>query len=44
MDFDALQAKRESCRAYSGRPVSWERLTRLVDVSRRLPSGCSIQP
>ncbi len=44
MDFDALQAKRESCRAYSDRPVSWERLTRLVDVSRRLPSGCSIQP
>ncbi|MDY3617456.1 nitroreductase family protein [Agathobaculum sp.] len=44
MDFQALQAARESCRVYSSKPVSRETLTHLVDVARLSPSGCNAQP
>ncbi len=33
MDFEALQAARESCRVYSDRPVPREALAHLVDVA-----------
>lgn len=44
MDFEALQAARESCRVYSGKPVPRETLAHLVDVARLSPSGCNAQP
>ena len=44
MDFEALQAARESCRVYSDRPVPRETLAHLVDVARLAPSGCNAQP
>lgn len=44
MNFEALQAARESCRVYSEKPVSRENLTHLVDVARMCPSGCNAQP
>ena len=44
MNFETLQAARESCRAYSEKPVSREILTHLVDVARLSPSGCNAQP
>ncbi len=44
MDFEALQAARESCRVYSDRPVPREALAHLVDVARLAPSGCNAQP
>ena len=44
MDFEALQATRESCRVYSDRPVPRETLAHLVDVARLAPSGCNAQP
>ena len=44
MDFESLQAARESCRAYSDRPVPRDVLTHLVDVARLSPSGCNAQP
>jgi len=44
MEFEALQAARESCRVYSDRPVPRENLTHLVDVARLAPSGCNAQP
>lgn len=39
MNFEALQAVRESCRTYSDKPVSRETLTHLVDVARMCPDG-----
>lgn len=44
MNFEMLQTVRESCRAYSGLPVSRETLTHLVEVARLCPSGCNAQP
>lgn len=44
MDFEALQAARESCRIYSEKPVARETLVHLVDVARLSPSGCNAQP
>lgn len=44
MNFEALQAARESCRVYSDKPVPREALTHLVDVARLCPSGCNAQP
>lgn len=44
MDFELLQATRESCRSYSDQPVSRQDLTHLVDVARLCPSGCNAQP
>lgn len=44
MDFEALQAARESCRVYSNKPVAREDLTHLVEVAHWCPSGCNAQP
>lgn len=44
MNFEKLQAARESCRVYREKPVDRELLTRLVDVARLSPSGCNAQP
>ncbi|WP_246597290.1 nitroreductase family protein [Faecalicatena faecalis] len=44
MNFENLQAERESCRVYSDKKVSCELLTHLVDVARMAPSGCNSQP
>ncbi len=44
MDFEALQAARESCRVFCDRPVPREVLAHLVDVARLSPSGCNAQP
>lgn len=44
MNFEELQAVRESCRIYSEKPVPRELLTHLVDVARLSPSGCNAQP
>ena len=44
MEFEALQNARESCRAYSDRPVPRELLIHLIDVARLAPSGCNAQP
>ncbi len=44
MNFETLQAARESCRVYSDKPVSRETLTHLVDVAHNCPSGCNAQP
>lgn len=44
MNFEALQAARESCRQYSDRPVDRETLVHLVDVAHLCPSGCNAQP
>lgn len=44
INFEALQAARESCRVYSDKPVPREILTHLVDVARLCPSGCNAQP
>ncbi|MBU3875022.1 nitroreductase family protein [Faecalicatena sp. AGMB00832] len=44
MDFENLQAARESCRIYSNKKVPRELLTHLVDVARMAPSGCNSQP
>lgn len=44
MRFEELQAKRESCRIYSDKPVSRETLTHLVEVAHWSPSGCNAQP
>lgn len=41
MDFEKLQAARESCRIYSDKKVSRVVLTHLVDVARLAPSGCN---
>ena len=44
MNFENMQAARESCRIYSDKKVSRETLTHLVDVARMAPSGCNSQP
>lgn len=44
MNFESLQAARESCRVYADRPVAREDLIHLVDVARLCPSGCNAQP
>lgn len=44
MNFEELQAVRESCRVYSEKAVPREALTHLVDVARLSPSGCNAQP
>ena len=44
MTFEEMLEKRESCRAYSDRPVSREDLMKLVEAGRLTPSGCNAQP
>lgn len=44
MNFEKLQAARESCRIYSDKKVERDTLTHLVDVARMAPSGCNSQP
>lgn len=44
MTFEEMLEKRESCRAYSDRPVSREDLMKLVEAGRLTPSACNAQP
>lgn len=44
MTFEEMLEKRESCRAYSDRPVSRDDLMKLVEAGRLTPSGCNAQP
>jgi nitroreductase len=44
MTFQEMLERRESCRAYSDRPVSREDLMKLVEAGRLSPSGCNAQP
>ena len=44
MNFETLQAARESCRIYSDKDVPREILTHLIDVARLSPSACNSQP
>ena len=44
MTFQEMLEKRESCRAYSDRPVSREDLMKIVEAGRLSPSGCNAQP
>ena len=44
MTFHEMLEKRESCRAYSDRPVSRDDLMKMVEAGRLTPSGCNAQP
>ena len=44
MTFMEMLEKRESCRAFSGRPVTRDDLMKLVEAGRLSPSGCNAQP
>ena len=44
MTFQEMLEKRESCRAYSYRPVSRDDLMKLIEAGRLTPSGCNAQP
>ena len=44
MTFREMLEKRESCRAFSNRPVSRDDLMKLVEAGRLSPSGCNAQP
>ena len=44
MTFSEMLEKRESCRAYSERPVSREDLMKIVEAGRLTPSACNAQP
>ncbi len=44
MTFKEMLEKRESCRAYSDKPVSRDDLMKLVEAGRLTPSGCNAQP
>ena len=43
-EFETLQRARESCRAYSPRPVEREKLQKLEEIAALSPSGCNGQP
>ncbi len=42
--FNELILKRESCRNYTGEPVSTDLLVKCVDSARLSPSACNSQP
>ena len=44
MDFFELIQKRQSCRAYNGKPVERKKLEMIVDAARLAPSACNSQP
>ncbi len=44
MDFFELIQKRQSCRAYNGKPVERNKLEIIVDAARLAPSACNSQP
>ena len=44
MTFKEMLEKRESCRAFSSRPVTRDDLMKLVEAGRLSPSGCNAQP
>ena len=44
MSFKEILEKRESCRAFSSRPVTRDDLMKLVEAGRLSPSGCNAQP
>lgn len=44
MNFFELVSRRESCRAYSDKPVSRDQLVRMIDTARMAPSACNSQP
>lgn len=43
-DFFELIQRRESCRAFNGKPVDPEKLTACVNAARLAPSACNSQP
>ncbi len=44
MEFQDLLLARESCRAYSSKPVAREDIVKIVEAGRMTPSGCNSQP
>lgn len=44
MSFQELAARRESCRDYTGEPVSREQLNQILAAARLAPSACNSQP
>ena len=44
MTFEEMLLRRESCRAFSDRPVSRDDLMKLVEAGRLSPSACNAQP
>ncbi len=44
MNFQELNAKRQSCRAYQNIPVEREKLTACLSAARLCPSACNSQP
>jgi len=44
MAFSDLVLRRQSCRAYSERPVERELIDRCIDAARLAPSACNSQP
>lgn len=44
MKFEEMLLKRESCRAYSDKPVAREDLIKICEAGRLTPSGCNAQP
>lgn len=44
MMFAELVRKRQSCRRFSDRPLSRERIDRCIEAARMAPSACNAQP
>ena len=44
MTFEQMLLNRESCRAYSNKPVSRDDLIKICEAGRLTPSGCNAQP
>lgn len=44
MDFLELVQRRESCRAYTDRPVEREKIEKCIEAARLAPSACDSQP
>lgn len=44
MSFMDLVNRRESCRAFSDKPVEREKLIQIAEAGRLTPSGCNAQP
>ena len=44
MEFSELIKNRQSCRNYSGEPVSRESVEKILDMARLAPSACNSQP
>ncbi len=44
MNFKQLVLQRESCRDYTGEPISHETLCEILETARLAPSACNSQP